>query len=171
MADRFRALVMIAAGWVLACESVRAEPVAAGAADGRAPAHYPVDESAPKDFFDDRLLRTLNREAAAVVVCRLLDLVDTFPERREPDTFYDASCEVSDVIRGRTGRGVVHFIWQVERGSRMPPPGAELLAYLKARPVPLDAPPPVRWVALDTGVLRYTASLRAKVHPKKRTGR
>lgn len=53
----------------------------------------------------------------------------------------------------------------------MPPPGAELLAYLKARPVPLDDLPAVRWIALDTGVLRYTASLKAKVHQPKRSRR
>ena len=44
-----------------------------------ASADYPVDTAPPKDFFDDRLLRTLAREASATVVCQLLGLVDVFP--------------------------------------------------------------------------------------------
>ena len=132
------------------------------------PARYPIDDAPPKDFFDERLLRTLNREANAVVVCRLIDLVDAFPGRKEPDIFYNADCDVSETIRGRVSKGPVHFVWQVERGSRMPPRGAEILAYLKARKHQLDGRPAVGWIAVDTGVLRYTDALKAKIHPTKR---
>jgi hypothetical protein len=112
------------------------------------------------------LLRTLAREASATVVCRLLGLTDVFADRREPDVFYDAACEIVRVVRGPRGaidRGPLHFIWQVERGSRMPPLQSELLVYLKARKEPLDGPPALKWVALDTGVLRYTPALQEKI--------
>jgi hypothetical protein len=125
---------------------------------------YPVDMSTPKDFFTDRLLRTLAREASATVVCRLLGLVDAFPQQKDPDVFYDASCEVLEVIAGRPNNQTLHFIWQVERGNRMPPPQSELLVYLKARKEPLDGPPLLKWVALDTGVLRYTPALKERIH-------
>jgi hypothetical protein len=124
---------------------------------------YPVDTSAPKDFFSDALLRTLAREASAIVVCKLEGLTDVFPDRREPDTFYDAACHVTEVRAGAVGTEALHFVWQVERGSRMPPPGSELLVYLKRRKEPLDGPPPLKWGALDTGVMRYTEALRRKV--------
>lgn len=133
---------------------------------------YPVDTSPPKDFFSDALLRTLAREASAIVACRLRGLTDVFPDRREPDTFYDADCDVTEVRAGSVGTDAFHFVWQVERGSRMPPPGSELLVYLKRRKEPLDAPPALKWVALDTGVMRYTEALRRKVgqasHPPKK---
>ncbi len=127
---------------------------------------YPVDTTPPKDFFSDKLLKTLGKEATATVVCRLRGLTDVFPDHKEPDTFYDASCEVVDVLRGpdalREGK-TLDFIWQVERGNRMPPPQSELLVYLKARKEPLDGPPALRWVALDTGVMRYTPALQEKI--------
>lgn len=124
---------------------------------------YPVDASPPKDFFSEALLRTLTREASAIVVCRLRGLTDVFPDRREPDTFYDGDCDVTEVRAGSVGTGAIHFVWQVERGSRMPPPGPELLVYLKRRKEPLLAPPTLNWVALDTGVMRYTDTLRRKL--------
>lgn len=127
---------------------------------------YPVDSSPPRDFFSDALLRTLNREAAARVVCTLTGLTDVFGDRREPDTFYDAACDVTEVQMGSIGLEPLHFVWQVERGSRMPPPGAELLVYLKARKEPLDRAPYLKWVALDTGVMRYTDALRRKLRQR-----
>jgi len=48
----------------------------------------------------------------------------------------------------------------------MPPPDSELVVYLKRRKQPLDGPPPLEWVALDTGVLPYTPSLREYLHPR-----
>jgi hypothetical protein len=131
---------------------------------------YPVDTRPPKDFFSDRLLRTLAHEASAVVVCRLSSLTDALPQYLDPDVFYDAACEVLEVITGSPEAKPIHFIWQVERGSHMPPPGAELLVYLKPRKEPLDGPPALKWVALDTGVMRYTPALRDRVHrqPKKK---
>jgi hypothetical protein len=125
---------------------------------------YPVNTRPPKDFFDERLLRTLAREASATVVCRLLNLTDLFPEERDPDIFYDASCEVLEVIVGAPKGKPLHFVWQVERDHRMPPPQSELLVYLKARKQPLDGPPPLKWVAVETGVLRYTPALRDRIH-------
>jgi len=94
---------------------------------------YPVDTRPPKDFFSDQLLKTLGKEATATVVCRLQGLTDVFPDHKEPDTFYDASCEVVEVLRGPIESKTLNFIWQVERGNRMPPPQSELLVYLKAR--------------------------------------
>lgn len=123
---------------------------------------YPVDTTEPKDFFDDRLLRALGREASAVIVCKLAGLFDLFPKQHDPDVFYEAACDVEQVVTGRMATGQIHFVWQVERGSRLPPPGAELLVYLKARKQPLDAPPPLTWVSLDTGVLRWTPKLAAR---------
>ena len=125
---------------------------------------YPIDTRPPKDFFNDRLLRTLAREASATIVCRLLGLTDVFPQYRDPDIFYDASCEVLDVISGSPEGNSIHFIWQVERGNPMPPPQSELLVYLKARKKPLDGPPALKWVALDTGVMAYTPALRDRMH-------
>jgi hypothetical protein len=128
---------------------------------------YPVDTRPPKDFFSDPLLKTLGKESTATVVCRLQGLTDVFPDHKEPDTFYDASCEVVEVLRGaiddKTAGKTLNFIWQVERGNRMPPPQSELLVYLKARKEPLDGPPPRKWVALDTGVMRYTPALQEKI--------
>ena len=124
---------------------------------------YPVDTSPPKDFFSDALLRTLAREASASVVCKLKGLTDVFADKEEPDVFYDAACEVTEVRTGSVGSEPLHFIWQVERGARMPPPGSELLVYLKLRKQPLDGPLPLKWVALDTGVMRYTDALRRKL--------
>ncbi len=129
---------------------------------------YPVDTRPPKDFFNDRLLRTLAREASATVVCRLSSLTDVFPEHRNPDIFYDATCDVlevlADSLAGSLDGKPLHFIWQVERDARMPPPQSELLVYLKARKEPLDGPPALKWVALDTGVMRYTPALRDRMH-------
>jgi hypothetical protein len=127
-------------------------------------ANYPIDTSPPRDFFDERLLRTLAREASATVVCTLLGLVDVYPEQKDPDVFYDASCEILKVISGSPKGKLLHFIWQVERGSRMPPPRSPLLVYLKARKEPFDGPPLLKWVALDAGVLRYTPALEKKIH-------
>jgi hypothetical protein len=124
---------------------------------------YPVDPKPPKDFVSDPLLKTLGKEAKATVVCRLQGLTDVFPDHKEPDTFYDASCDVIEVLRGPIEGKTLDFIWQVERGNRMPPPQSELLVYLKARKEPLDGPPPLKWVALDTGVLRYTPALQEKI--------
>jgi hypothetical protein len=124
---------------------------------------YPVDTRPPKDFFSDQLLKTLGKEATATVVCRLQGLTDVFPDHKEPDTFYDASCEVVEVLRGPIEGRTLNFVWQVERGNRMPPPQSELLVYLKARKEPLDGPPPLKWVALDTGVMRYTPALQEKI--------
>jgi hypothetical protein len=140
-----------------------ASPPAATATDPG----YPVDTRPPKDFFSDQLLKTLGKEATATVVCRLQGLTDVFPDHKEPDTFYDASCEVVEVLRGPVD-GIslgktLNFVWQVERGNRMPPPQSELLVYLKARKEPLDGPPPLKWVALDTGVMRYTPALQEKI--------
>lgn len=137
-------------------------------ADGGAAASsgYPVDTSTPKDFVSDKLLATLAKEASAIAVCRLQELTDVFPEHREPDTFYDASCAIQEVLRGTLEGEPLHFIWQVERGNRMPPPQSELLVYLKARKQPLDGPPPLKWVPLDTGVFRYTPALRGKVRKR-----
>jgi len=145
-----------------------APPSAAPAASPPPPAAadpgYPVDTRPPKDFFSDQLLKTLGKEATATVVCRLQGLTDVFPDHKEPDTFYDASCEVVEVLRGPSDLGkTVNFVWQVERGNRMPPPQSELLVYLKARKEPLDGPPPLKWVALDTGVMRYTPALQEKI--------
>jgi hypothetical protein len=138
---------------------------ALGAKDASAGAP-PSDTRPPKDFFSDQLLLTLAREASATVVCRLLGLTDVFAERREPDVFFDVACEVVQVVR-RPRRALdgtpLHFIWQVERGSRMPVPQSELLVYLKARKEPFDGPPSVKWVALDTGVMRYTPALQEKI--------
>jgi len=124
---------------------------------------YPVDSSPPRDFFSEALLRTLAREASASVVCKLRGLTDVFGDRKEPDVFYDATCDVTEVRAGSVGSESLHFIWQVERGSRMPPPDSELLVYLKARKEPLDRPPYLKWVALDAGVMRYTEALRRKL--------
>jgi hypothetical protein len=124
---------------------------------------YPVDTRPPKDFFSDQLLKTLGKESTATVVCRLQGLTDVFPDHKEPDTFYDASCEVVEVLRGPIESKSLNFIWQVERGNRMPPPQSELLVYLKARKEPLDGPPPLKWVALDTGVMRYTPALQERI--------
>ena len=149
---------------VAACaERARREPTGR---DRRHPG-YPVDTRPPKDFFSDQLLKTLGKEATATVVCRLQGLTDVFPDHKEPDTFYDASCEVVEVLRGpidaiALGK-TLNFVWQVERGNRMPPPQSELLVYLKARKEPLDGPPPLKWVALDTGVMRYTPALQEKI--------
>ena len=145
-----------------------ASPPAATAADPG----YPVDTRPPKDFFSDQLLKTLGKEATATVVCRLQGLTDVFPDHKEPDTFYDASCEVVEVLRGpidaiALGK-TLNFVWQVERGNRMPPPQSELLVYLKARKEPLDGPPPLKWVALDTGVMRYTPALQEKIRKTSR---
>jgi hypothetical protein len=46
----------------------------------------------------------------------------------------------------------------------MPPPGADLLVYLKSRKEPLPQEPDIGWAALDTGVLRYTERLKLDVH-------
>ncbi len=127
----------------------------------------PSTPARPGDFFSDPLLKTLGKEATATVVCRLQGLTDVFPDHKEPDTFYDASCEVVEVLRGPSD-GIapgktLDFVWQVERGNRMPPPRSELLVYLKGRKEPLDGPPPLKWVALDTGVMRYTPALQEKI--------
>ena len=161
---RGRALVsalfaLISGLWAIpSWAAVAGSPPAAAIAAG-----YPVDTSPPKDFFDDRLLRTLAREASATVVCTLIGLVDIFPEQKDPDVFYDATCEILKVISGSPKGKPFHFIWQVERGSRMPPPQSPLLVYLKARKGPFDGPPPLKWVALDTGVLRYTSALEKNI--------
>jgi len=125
---------------------------------------YPVDTGQPKDAFNEQLLRTLAREAAAVVVCRLQSLTDIFPQHRDPDVFYDAACEVTESIAGSPKDKPLHFIWQVERGNRMPPPQSDLLVYLKARKKPIDGPPELKWVALDTGVMHYTPTLKERLH-------
>jgi hypothetical protein len=46
----------------------------------------------------------------------------------------------------------------------MPPPQSSLLVYVKARKAPFDGPSRLKWVALDTGVLRYTPGLEKKIH-------
>ena len=125
---------------------------------------YPVDTRPPKDFFNDRILRTLAHEASAMVVCRLLNLTDIFRNPRDPYIFYDATCEVLEVIAGSPDGSPFHFIWQVERDNRMPPPHSELLVYLKARKEPLDGPPALKWIAIDTGVMRYTPTLKDRIH-------
>jgi len=125
---------------------------------------FPVSTRPEKDFFTEPLLRTLAKEASAIVVCRLLNLVDSFPGEREPDIFYDATCEVLEVIAGSPKGTPLHFIWQVERDNPMPRPDSELLVYLKARKEPLDGPPSLKWVALDTGVMGYTPALRDRIH-------
>ena len=125
---------------------------------------YPVDTRPPKDFFSEKLLRTLAREASARVVCRLRGLTDLFPGLHDPDVFYDASCDIVEVISGAPEGKPFHFVWQVERSSRMPPPQSELLVYLKTRKSPADGLSGLRWSALDAGVMRYTCSLRKQVH-------
>jgi hypothetical protein len=42
--------------------------------------------------------------------------------------------------------------------------------YLKTRKEPLDGDPPLKWVALDTGVMRYTKGLRDKMHRVSKKG-
>jgi hypothetical protein len=140
----------------------------AGRAAAVAAPGYPVDERPPKDFFSEALLRTLARESSAAVVCRLLGLVDALPQFKDPDIFYDATCAITRVVSGKgiDGEHPLHFIWQVERGNRMPPPQSELLVYLKARREPLTQPPPLKWIALDTGVLRYTPALKRRIERK-----
>jgi hypothetical protein len=127
-------------------------------------ASYPVDTRPPKDFFSKKLLRALAREASARVVCRLLGLIDLFPKLRDPDVFYDASCDIVEIISGAPEGKPFHFVWQVERGSRMPPPQSELLVYLKTRKSAPEGLSGLKWIALDAGVMRYTPALRNKVH-------
>jgi hypothetical protein len=103
-------------------------------------AAYPVDTSPPTDFFNDKWLRTLTLESEVVVVCRLKGLLDTQPDRREPDIFYDAACDILEIVRGPLSAKTVHFIWQVERGNRMPPPESDLLVFLKRRRPPTKDP-------------------------------
>jgi hypothetical protein len=122
-----------------------------------------VDTRPPKDFFSAKLLRTLAREASARVVCRLRGLTDLFPELHDPDVFYDASCDIVEIISGAPDGKPFHFVWQVERGSRMPPPQSELLVYLKTRKSPADGLSGLKWIALDAGVMRYTPALRNRV--------
>lgn len=136
----------------------------ARAAVAAASTGYPVDPSPPKDFHDDALLRTLARESVAVIVCRLRGLQNIFVGTTEPDIFYAATCDVSEVLKGTLPLDALHFIWQVERESRMPPPGSELLVHLKMRKERLQEDPDLKWVAIDTGVLRYTERLKADVH-------
>jgi hypothetical protein len=131
---------------------------------GPLPIGYPVDPNPPKDFHDEALLRTLARESAAAVICRLQGLQDSVPGSTDPDIFYAANCETSEVFKGPLRTGPFRFIWQVERDSRMPPRGSELLVFVKARKEPLPQEPALRWTALDTGVLRYTERLKADVH-------
>ena len=133
-------------------------------AEASTAATYPVDYSPPKDFFDDELIRILAREASATVACRLVSLTDVFPQWKDPDVFYDAECDVFEVIAGHPDEKPLHFIWQVERGNRMPPLQSELLVYLKQRKAPLDGPPPLKWVAVETGVMRYTPVLKERMH-------
>lgn len=158
---------LVAVTVLVALPSVATAAVDSGVSPGSAAsaqATYPVDTSPPKDLFNEGLLRTLSREASAAVVCRLLGLVDVFPQQKDPDVFYDATCELTESISRAPKDKSLHFIWQVERGSRLPPLGSELLVYLKKRKLPLDGGPPLRWVALDTGVLRYTPALKARIH-------
>ncbi|HET6149843.1 MAG TPA: hypothetical protein VFH68_20050 [Polyangia bacterium] len=170
------ATAVLAAVWTCGCQRPAlassdgdgtAAPNVTGAAGSPPTAPgYPIDTRPPKDFFSDQLLRTLGREASATVVCRLQGLTDIFSDRHEPDVFYDAECEIAQVVRGSRGAlgaSPLHFIWQVERGSRMPPPRSELLVYLKARKEPLENAPPIKWAALDTGVMRYTPALRERI--------
>jgi len=136
----------------------------AGGAVAAASTDYPVDPSPPKDFHDDALLRTLARESVAVIICRLRGLQNIFVGTTDPDIFYAATCDVSEVLKGALPRDALRFIWQVERESRMPPPGSELLVHLKMRKERLQEDPDLKWVAIDTGVLRYTERLKADVH-------
>ena len=139
----------------------------AASAPSAAPAFtvdYPVDTRPPKDFFNDDLLRTLTREASLVIVCSLQGLHDILEDSSYPDIFYAATCDVSEVLKGSLPLGPVRFIWQVERGSRMPPPGSELLVYLKARHERMKEDPLLKWLAIDTGVMSYTNALRVKLH-------
>jgi hypothetical protein len=91
-------------------------------------------------------------------------LQNTAPGSTDPDIFYAASCEVSEVLKGSIPRGQLRFIWQVERENRMPPPSSELLVHLKVRHEPLPEDSSLKWAAIDTGVLRYTARLKMDVH-------
>lgn len=138
------------------------------ASDATATTGYPVNLSAPKDSYNEELLRVLKSEASATVACRLLDLNDVFPREQDPDIFYDAACEVFEVFAGSLDGKPLHFIWQVERGARMPPPQSELLVYLKQRKAPLDGPPALKWVALDAGVMAYVPKLKDRMHRKRR---
>jgi hypothetical protein len=129
-----------------------------------APIGYPVDPGPPKDFHDDALLRTLSRESTAAVICRIDGLRDIMAGSTDPDIFYAATCEAFEVLKGPLRPGPFRFIWQVERDSRLPPLGSDLLVYLKTRKEPLPQEPNLRWTALDTGVLRYTERLKIDVH-------
>jgi hypothetical protein len=124
---------------------------------------YPVDMDPPKDLHHESLLRTLHREAAAVVVCELQGLRDVYGDKGAPDIFYDATCNVSEVLKGKVPTGSLHFIWQVDRDARMPPPGSEMLACLKALREPVPEAPGLKWIALDTGVFRYTEATKSDV--------
>jgi hypothetical protein len=167
------AVLVVSFGFGCAARGAPVAPLAAPRDAGTVPSAptYPVLTRPPKDKLDPRLIKTLTREASAAVVCRLRGLTDVFPGARDPDVFYDAACEVEESLRGPLLVGPVHFIWQVERDARMPPPDSRLVVYLKRRNRPLDGPPPLEWVALDTGVLPYTPSLQEYLHPKSQKGR
>jgi hypothetical protein len=149
---------------------VAAFPLATCSATSSAPApsaaNYPVSHKSPKDEVNEGLVRVLEKEATAIIACHLRGLSDLFPTRRDPDTFYDATCEITETFRGPLRQGAAHFVWQVERGNPMPPPDAELLVFLKRRTKPLDDAPTLEWVALDTGVLRYVPKLQERMRRK-----
>ena len=84
------------------------------------------------------------------MVCRLEGLRDIF-QNGDPDTFYDASCEVEESLFGPLPRGPLHFIWQVERGNPMPARGAELLVFLKPLRQKAAEAPELSWIAIERG--------------------
>lgn len=122
---------------------------------------YRIDTKPPRDWHSASLLRTLKTEASVVAVCQLDGVSDIFKDPTDLYLFLDVTCSKADFWRGKQASSTVHFIWQVERGSPLPPPGESLLVFLKPRKQPRDPPQSVEWVAVETGVFRVTAKLIA----------
>jgi len=117
---------------------------------------YPVETAQPSDEVPLGLLKQLAKEAAIVAVCELESLDDLYNQPKDIYHLFVVGCRDPITWVGPKQTGRLRFLWQVEKGSRVPAPHSKLLVLLTQRRDVGSAPQGVNWVALDIGVFRFS---------------
>ncbi len=134
----------------------------ASSAPQKLPIHF--DTEPPKDDIDVPLLKTVAREASLVADCQVADYKDVTPFADEIYVYLDVGCSNVKAWKGKWQGGELHFLWQIERQSHVPPTNANILVFLKPRKRPITDIPSIEWVAVETGLFDLTPKLR-KIGP------
>ncbi len=122
------------------------------------PIHFGTEP--PKHEIDVHLLKTVAREARLVVECQAAGYKDVTPFPDEIYVYLDVACSNVKAWKGKWQGGELHFLWQIERHSQVPPIDASILVFLIPRERPITEIPSIEWVTVEVGLFELTSQRR-----------